>query len=75
MRCGPDWLWTYNGRLLWMDGMLYLTAFGHGLDCQTIMVMDFWASMLLDYKSYIGHRCYHLPHQAVCEVLQGVVDI
>ena len=36
MRCGPDWLWTYNGRLLWMDGMLYLTAFGHGLDCQTI---------------------------------------
>ena len=24
------------------------------LDCQTIMVMDYWASTLLDYKSYIG---------------------
>ena len=33
-RCGPDWLWTYNGILLWMDGMLYLTAFGNG-DCWT----------------------------------------
>ena len=36
------------------------------------MVMDYWASMLLDYKSYIGHGCYHLPHQAVCEALQEV---
>ena len=27
---------------------------GELLDCQTIMVMDYWASTLLDYKSYIG---------------------
>ena len=62
-------------RLLWMDGMLYLTAYGHELDCQTIMVCAYWASMLLDYKSYIGHGCYYLPHQAVCEALQDVVNI
>ena len=46
---------------------------GELLDCQTIMVMDYWASRLLDYKSYIGHGCYLL--QAVCEALQDVVDI
>ena len=66
--------WCANNAVAVWCAYTY-TRLGELLDCQTIMVMDYWASRLLDYKSYIGHGCYHLLLQAVCEALQDVVDI
>ena len=73
IRLFTKWWCANNAAAVWCA--YAYAGLGELLDCQTIMVMDYWASMLLDYKSYIGHGCYHLPHQAVCEALQDVVDI
>ena len=66
-RCHALWTWLALGltmvTLLWMDGMLYLTAFGHELDCQTIMVIRAgWKNRIFFLKLILDKKCRNCGH-------------
>ena len=58
-------LWTYNGMLLWMDDMLYLTAYGHGGCCNK--------SSVNQATRYRYRGCQLLPSR-LCQSAQGFSD-